>query len=93
MPLGGGTAAAQLAKVTQYQVEFVQPHFSWAEQVFEQAQSHVAASAVSLLHVDAQSLGLLQAASRLDPVARSLGQLTRFSVPGHLYSYCFCGNN
>ncbi|MGB6488746.1 MAG: signal peptide peptidase SppA [Steroidobacteraceae bacterium] len=86
-------AAAQLAKVTQYQVEFVQPHFSWAEQVFEQAQSRAAVSAVSVFHADAQSLGLLQMANRLDPVARGLEQLTRFSVPGHLYSYCFCGNN
>ena len=86
-------AAAQLAKLTQYQVEFVQPHFSWAEQVFEQAQARAAASAVSLFHADAQSLGLLQVANRLDPVTRDLEQLTRFSVPGHLYSYCFCGNN
>ena len=86
-------AAARLAKVTQYQVEFVQPHFSWAEQVFEQAQSRAAASAVSLFHADAQSLALLQVADRLDPVARGLEQLTRFSVPGHLYSYCFCAAN
>jgi protease IV len=86
-------AAAELAKVTQYQVEFVQPHFSWAAQVFEQAQSRAAASAVSLFHADAQSLGLLQMANRLDPVARNLQQLTRFSVPGHLYSYCFCQTN
>ncbi len=86
-------AAAQLAKVTHYQMEFVQPHFSWAEQVFEQAQARAAASAVSLFHADAQSLGLLQVADRLDPVARNLEQLTRLSVPGHLYSYCFCGNN
>jgi protease-4 len=86
-------AAAQLAKVTQYQMEFVQPHFSWAQQVFEQAQARAAASAVSLFHADAQSLGLLQVADRLDPVARNLEQLTRFSVPGHLYSYCFCADN
>jgi protease-4 len=86
-------AAAQLAKVTHYQVEFVQPHFSWAEQVFEQAQSRAAASAVALFHADAQSLGLLQMADRLDPVTHNLEQLTRFSVPGHLYSYCFCADN
>ncbi len=90
---GAVRAAAQLAKVTQYQVEFVQPHFSWAEQVFEQAQSRAAAAAVSLFHPDTQSLGLLQMANRLDPVAGSLEQLTRFSVPGHLYSYCFCAAN
>ncbi len=31
-----------------------------------------------------------RSADRLDPVTRNLEQLTRFSVPGHLYSYCFC---
>jgi protease IV len=86
-------AAARLAKVSQYQVEFVQPHFSWAQQVFQQAQARAAVAAVALFHVDAQTLGLLQAVDRLDPVARNLQQLTRFSVPGHLYSYCFCGND
>ncbi|MGH8201691.1 MAG: signal peptide peptidase SppA [Steroidobacteraceae bacterium] len=83
-------AAAQLAKVSEYQVEFVQPHFSWAEQLFQQSQARAAAAAASVFHADAQSLGLMQVASRLDPVTRDLGQLARFSVPGHLYSYCFC---
>jgi protease-4 len=83
-------AAAQLAKVSEYRVEFVQPHFSWAEQFFKQTQARAAGAAASLFHADAQSLGLMQVADRLDPVARDLGQLARFSVPGHLYSYCFC---
>jgi len=83
-------AAAQLAKVTQYQVEFVQPHLSWAEQLFQQTQARAAGAAVSLFHVDAQSFGLAEVANRLDPVARDLEQLARFSAPGHLYSYCFC---
>jgi protease-4 len=83
-------AAAQLAKVTDYQVEFVQPHFSWAEQFFEQAQASAAAAAASAFHADAQSLGLMQVADHLDPLTRELAQLARFSVPGHLYSYCFC---
>ncbi|MDE2450333.1 MAG: signal peptide peptidase SppA [Gammaproteobacteria bacterium] len=83
-------SAAQLAKVTQYQVEFVQPHLSWAEQLFQNTQARAAAAAVALFHVDAQSFGLAEVASRLDPVARDLTQLARFSAPGHLYSYCFC---
>ncbi|HEV2442089.1 MAG TPA: signal peptide peptidase SppA [Steroidobacteraceae bacterium] len=84
-------AAAQFAKLTRYQVEFVQPHLSWTEQLFQQTQARAAGAAVSLFHADAQSLGLAEVANRLDPVARDLGQLARFSVPGHLYSYCFCG--
>jgi protease-4 len=83
-------AAAQLAKVTEYQVEFIQPHLSWAQQLFQQTQARAAGAAVSFFHADAQSLGLAEVANRLNPVARDLEQLARFSVPGHLYSYCFC---
>jgi len=83
-------AAARFAKVTQYRVEFIQPHLSWAEQLFQQTQARAAGAAVSLFHVDAQSLGLAEVATRLNPVARDLEQLARFSVPGHLYAYCFC---
>ncbi|MDE2261715.1 MAG: signal peptide peptidase SppA [Gammaproteobacteria bacterium] len=84
-------SAARLAKVRRYQVEFVQPHLSWAEQLFQQAQARAAGAAVSIFHADAQSLGLAEVASRLNPVARDIEQLARFSAPGrHLYSYCFC---
>jgi len=84
-------AAAHLAKLTKYQVQFVQPHMSWAEQLFQQAQARAAGAAVSLLHADAGSFGLAEMADQLSPVARDLGQLARFSAPGrHLYSYCFC---
>ena len=83
-------AAAAFAKVTRYQVEFMQPHLSWAERLFQQAQARAAAAAVSVFHADAQSFGLEEVASRLDPLAQDLKQLARFSVPGHLYAYCFC---
>ena len=84
-------AAARLAKVTRYQVQFVRPHLSWAEQLFQNTQARAAGAAASLFHADAQSFGLAEVASSLDPVARDLKQLARFSVPGHLYAYCFCG--
>ena len=83
-------AAAHLAHVTQYQVEFVQPHLTWAEQLFQQTQARAAGVAASVFHADEQSLGLAEVASRLNPVARDLEQLARVSVPGQLYSYCFC---
>jgi protease-4 len=83
-------SAAQLAKVTEYQVEFIQPHLSWAQQLFQQTQARAAGAAVSFFHADAQSLGLAEVANRLNPVVRDLEQLARFSVPGHLYAYCFC---
>jgi protease IV len=83
-------AAARLAKITEYQVQFIQPHMSWAQELVQQTQARAAAAAVSLFHADAQSFGLAQVANRLDPVAREMTQLARFSIPGHLYSYCFC---
>lgn len=83
-------AAARLAKVTRYQVEFVRPHMSWAEELFQQTQARAAVAAVSLFRLDTQSLGLAEVADRLDPVAGDLKRLARFSVPGHLYAYCFC---
>src|SRR6185437_9547622 len=39
---------------------------------------------------DAQSLGLAEVADRMNPVARDLEQLARFSAPGQLSAYCFC---
>jgi protease IV len=83
-------AAAHLADVTHYQVQFIQPHLSWAEELIQQTQARAAATAVSLLHADAQSFGLAEVANRLNPMARELRQLARLSAPGHLYSYCFC---
>jgi protease-4 len=83
-------AAARLAKVTSYRVEFIRPHLSWAEELFQQSEAKAAAGAVTLLHADAQSFGLSEVSERLGPVERDLGKLARFSVPGQLYSYCFC---
>jgi protease IV len=85
-------AAAHFAKVTHYQVEFVQPHLSWAEELFQQAQARAAVTAVSIFHADTRAFGLAEVADRLDPVTRDLEQLVQFSVPGHLYAYCFCSN-
>jgi len=83
-------AAAHFAKVTHYQVEFVQPHLSWAQELLQQAQARAAATAVSLLRADARAFGLSEVAQRFDPVTRDLERLVQFSVPGHLYAYCFC---
>ncbi|HTX05930.1 MAG TPA: signal peptide peptidase SppA [Steroidobacteraceae bacterium] len=83
-------AAAHLADVTHYQVQFIQPHMSWAEELIQQTQARAAATAVSLLHADAQSFGLAEVANRLNPMARELRQLASLSASGHLYSYCFC---
>lgn len=84
-------AAARLAKIKKYQVEFVRPHRSWADQIFQHTQAQAAVAALSLFHDgEGPSFGLGEVATRLDPMARDLTQLAHLSVPGHLYAYCFC---
>jgi protease-4 len=83
-------AAARLAKITHYQVRFVQPHRTWAEQFFQRTQARAVAQVVSLWHADAQSVALGQIATRLDPMTQDIEQLAHLSAPGHLYAYCFC---
>jgi protease-4 len=83
-------AAARLAKIKKYQVQFVRPHLTWTEELFQQTQARAAAEAVSLFRAGDPSSGLGEVASRLDPMARDLKQLARLSVPGHVYAYCFC---
>ena len=83
-------AAARLANITSYQVEFIHPHLSWAESLFRQSEAKAAAGVASVFHAQAQPFGLSEVSERLGPVERNLSRLARFSVPGHLYSYCFC---
>ena len=83
-------AAARLANITSYQVEFIHPHLSWAESLFQQSEAKAAAGVASVFHAQAQPFGLSEVSERLGPVERNLSRLARFSVPGHLYSYCFC---
>jgi len=83
-------AAARLANITSYQIEFIHPHLSWAESLFRQSEAKAAAGVASVFHAQAQPFGLSEVSERLGPVERNLSRLARFSVPGHLYSYCFC---
>lgn len=83
-------AAAKLAKVKHYEVQFVRPHVSWAQHLVQQAQARVA---VSVLGPQLKLPELSAVAGRLGPYAHQLEQLARFSQRGKLYAYCFCSNN
>ena len=85
-------AAAGLAKITRYRVQFLHPHLSWAQQLLQRAQTRAAAQAVSvfgpqLLHIE----GLSRFEGPLRPYARQLETLLRFGRRGQLFAYCFCG--
>jgi len=80
-------AAARRAKVTDYALEFIEPELTWAQALAMQLRSSLAAL---VLHASPGEAALAQLAQRLDPVTREAQRLARFSVPNHLYAYCFC---
>ncbi|MHB1871147.1 MAG: signal peptide peptidase SppA [Steroidobacteraceae bacterium] len=83
-------AAAGLAKIEHYRIEFLHPRLSWTQMLLQRAQARAAFTAVSLFgpHVSLPGLGAL--ASRVSPYERQLAELGRFGTRGRLYSYCFC---
>jgi hypothetical protein len=80
-------AAARRAKVTDYSADIIEPELTWAQALALQLRSHVAGA---LAHLDPGATALAQLAQRLDPVTREAQRLARFSMPNHLYAYCFC---
>ena len=86
-------AAAALAKVKQYRVQFIQPHLSWAQQLVQRAQARAARVAVSVLGPQLKLPELSAVEGPLGPYAHQLEQLARFSQRGKLYAYCFCSAN
>jgi protease-4 len=80
-------AAAKRAKVSKYEVKFMEPEMSWAQELALQ----VKITAIhTLLRVDDRTQRLMKLAEGFDPIERELERLNRFSVPNHLYAYCFC---
>ena len=80
-------AAARRAKLADYDVEFVEPQLSWAQELVLQVKTRAVRSLAS---ADGHSLALAQVANRLDPLRREVERLSHFSVPNRLYAYCFC---
>ena len=80
-------AAAHRAKLTDYAVEFIEPELSWAQQLALQLRSRTTRI---LFQASPGQVALAELARRLDPVAREVETLSRFSVPDRVYAYCFC---
>src|SRR5690606_5283039 len=81
-------AAARRADLTPYEIDFIEPELSWAQEL---ALSVKVSLLEAFLKADDRTRGLMSAAARLDPVQREVERLARFSVPNRLYAYCFCG--
>jgi protease-4 len=83
-------AAARLAKIKNYQMEFIRPHLSWAQQLLQRAQTRAALAAVDLFGPRLRMPGLMAFAAPLRPYAHELQMLSRFGTRGQMYAYCFC---
>jgi len=80
-------AAAHRAKLTDYAPEFIEPELTWTQQLALSFRTQVVRQ---FFRASADQLALEHLAERLDPIAREVARLSRFSVPNRVYAYCFC---
>jgi protease IV len=83
-------SAAHHAKITEYDLEFVEPELSWAQELMLQLKSR-AVKAMLSAGMDEKTAALARVAQRLDPLTREVERLSRFTEPNKIYAYCFCG--
>ena len=82
-------AAARRAKLTDYEVEFIEPELSWAQELVLQMKTRAVKALVST-SVGKSLNPLGQVAQRFDPLAHQVELLSRFTEPNRAYAYCFC---
>ncbi len=80
-------AAAHRARLSDYAPEFIEPELTWTQQL---ALSFRMQMVRLFFRASADQLALERLAERLDPIAREVGRLSRFSAPNRVYAYCFC---
>jgi protease IV len=83
-------SAARHAKLTDYELEFVEPELSWAQELVLQLKSR-AIKMVFSAGMDSKTAALARVAQRLDPLTREVERLSRFTERNKIYAYCFCG--
>ena len=85
-------SAARRAKLTDYELEFVEPELTWAQELVLQLKSSAAKTVVGAL-MDDKSRAFARVAQKLDPLTQEVDLLSRFTEPNKVYAYCFCGAN
>ena len=85
-------SAARRAKLTDYELEFVEPELSWAQELVLQLKSTATKAVVKAL-IDEKSMAIAHVAQRFDPLTKEIERLSRFTEPNKVYAYCFCGAN
>lgn len=80
-------AAAKRAKLTAWDLEYIEPELSWAEELALQVKSRTLRA---LLGASEERRALAGALRRLGPLERELSRWSRMSARDNLYAYCFC---
>jgi len=80
-------AAARRAKLTDYTTKFIEPKLTWAQTLAVNLKSALLRAS---LEASPEAAALSHLTRHLDPVARQVEVLSRFSEPNRLYAYCFC---
>ena len=80
-------AAAKRAKLTSYDLHFIEPSLSWAQEFALQVRMM---AIKTLFTMDERTKRLMRVADQLDPLSQEVDRLSRMSVPNRLYAYCFC---
>ena len=83
-------SAARRAKLTDYELEFVEPELTWAQQLVLQFKSKAVKTVLSAV-VDEKTTALARVAQKFDPLTREIERLSRFTERNKVYAYCFCG--
>jgi protease-4 len=81
-------SAARHAKLTDYEVVFMEPELSWAQELVLQMKTRAVKAFMSVGSSTPNPLA--QMAQRFDPLTREVQRLSRFTEPNHVYAYCFC---
>jgi protease-4 len=83
-------SAAHRAKLTDYDIEFIEPELTWAQELVLSAKMRTARLLLKAFG-PARSMGDSGALAQLaTPLRREVERLSRFSVRNRLYAYCFC---
>jgi protease-4 len=81
-------SAARRAKLARYEIQFIEPELSVAQQLALEFQT---TAIRTMLRVQGHSGALAALAAQLNPLEREIERFSRFSTANRLYAYCFCG--
>ena len=81
-------AAARRAKLTDYDVEFMEPELSWAQELVLQMKTRTVKAFLSSGALGSNPLA--RVAHQFDPLTQEVERLSRFTERNRVYAYCFC---